>query len=246
MLDADEVHVWAAKLSIPAANLRSYNTFLSEEEKVRAGQFHFEKDRNAYIAARGALRSLLGQYLERPAASVEIILGEHGKPGLVGGDLEFNMSHSRGAGLFAFTRGREIGVDVEWMNPRVDVARLAKRSFSAWEYDQFTSLPEARKSQAFYSGWTRKEAFIKALGKGLSYPLDAFDVSLHPDQEARLLRLDGCNQMAGQWTLRTLSPFPEYTGAVVARGQDWRLSFFTLSHDCTPGNTDQVAICSLA
>jgi len=220
--------------------VHSFYALLSEDEKVRCGLFHFEKDRDAYIIARGTLRSLLGHYLERPAASVEIGLGEHGKPALVGGELDFNLSHSRGIGLFAFARGRDIGVDVEWMNPRVDIASLAKRFFSAWEYTQFTSVPGVSKSQAFYNAWTRKEAFIKALGEGLSYPLDAFDVSLHPDQEARLVRIEGCNQKAVQWTLRAISPFPEYAGAVVALGRDWRLSYFT------PGNTDQVAICSLA
>ena len=228
---SNDVHVWAVKLSHPLAKVRYFRSLLSADERVRARRFYFDQDRCAYTVARSVLRLLIGHYQGCRPAAVEFYQGKHGKPAMLGGGLEFNISHSHGIGLLAFARGRDIGVDVEKINPRTVSDPLAKRSFSAWEYEQFTALPRNQRSQAFYRCWTRKEAFIKALGMGLAFPLNSFDVSLHPDQDARLIRIEGSDEKASKWTMEALAPCRDYLGAVVAGGHGWHLSCFAFPDD---------------
>ena len=225
-LPQTELHVWVASLNPPQDQLTQYWHHLAEDERARADRFHFERDRNHYIVARGLLRQLLGRYLHRPAAEIVFAYGEHGKPELSGqfeSDVRFNVSHAQGVALLAFSRGREVGVDIEQIRPLEDAVQIAERFFSASEVVRFTAVSSEQKPQAFFNCWTRKEAFIKVIGEGLSCPLDSFDVTLKPGEPAELLQVRGSKEAAARWRLQNLEPALGYAGAVIAEGQVWEL-----------------------
>lgn len=220
-----EVHVWAAPLDPPAEDVRSYASLLAPDEQARAERFRFERDRRRFSVARGVLRLLLGRYLETEPRRVAFRYESHGKPvlggELAGRGLRFNVSHSGEMALYALARGRELGVDVEEVRPMEDGLQIAERFFSQAEVAAFRALPAEVRDEAFFNCWTRKEAYIKAVGEGLSFPLHAFDVSLAPGEPARLLASRDPRQ-AERWSLRALpDPAPGYRAAVVAEGAGW-------------------------
>ena len=217
----DSVEVVVARLEAGAAEIRSRSQLLCAEERSRAARFAFERDRNRYIAARSCLRRLLGERLgERPQA-VELVYGKRGKPALAprfaATGLRFNVTHCDDVAVYAFAHEREVGVDVEAVRPLRDADDVAERFFSPRENIAYRALPAADRAQGFFNCWTRKEAFVKALGGGLHIALDRFDVSLSPREPPRLLRV-GCKpgDRCG-WLLIGLAPAPGLTGAVVVR-----------------------------
>jgi 4'-phosphopantetheinyl transferase len=220
-LDFDEVHTWRVSLDPPGALLRQLECTLSPDEHERASRFHFQEDRDRFIAARGSLRMILSGYVGLEPGEIRFRYSPYGKPGLEG--LQFNLSHAHLLGLVAVARGRAVGVDIEYHRPALAVEQIARRFFSTGEADALLSLPDEQQPQAFLSCWTRKEAYIKARGEGLSIPLDQFDVSLAPDEPAALLssRLDP--QEAARWTLYHLVPGPGYVGALAIEGRPTRL-----------------------
>jgi 4'-phosphopantetheinyl transferase len=163
--------VWRVSLATCPPDARA---LLAIDERERADRFHFARDRDRFIAARAALRRVLGGYLGRAPAELEFAYSAHGKPSI--GGLAFNVSHSNELALIAVTRGREVGVDIEWHRPDVDIPSVARSSFSAIELQALFALPTAEQFAAFYRIWARKESYIKARGEGLSLPLDGFDV----------------------------------------------------------------------
>ena len=213
-----EIHLWLASLQPPAAQLQQLWSTLSEAEQARAERFHFEKDRRRFIVARGALRSLLGRYLGQPPRQIEFRYGPQGKPALIDPALEaglhFNLSHSHELALVAVVCQPEIGVDIEHIRPLADLDALARRTFSSHENQALQALPPELRLEGFYNCWTRKEAYIKADGAGLSQPLDQFDVSLAPGRPAQLLRIDGPEKAAASWFLHGLQPAPDYVAAL--------------------------------
>lgn len=215
--------MWCVDLSQPPASVAAMWALLSVDEQARADKFRFKDARQHYIYGRGVLRSLIGQYERRAPAAVAFVYGDQGKPGLASGDLRFNLSHAEGVALIGFAQGREIGVDVERVRLLTDAERVARRFFSETEYEAYTAVPEPLKPQAFFNCWTRKEAFIKAIGEGLSCPLKSFDVTLRPGEPACLQHIRGGQTTAGQWRLHALEPAPGYVGAVLAQGQAWGL-----------------------
>lgn len=220
----DEVHVWRASCRLTATEILTLRRLLSDDELERAKRFHFARDRDHYTAARAALRVILGRYLNLPPAGLRFKYNSFGKPTLDGGagGLRFNLSHSGGLALYAVALGREVGVDVEHLKDEMD-GGVAERFFSPSEVAALRSLaPEAQK-RAFFDCWTRKEAYIKARGEGLSLPLDSFDVSVAPDEPAALLRTRDDAGEASRWTLHELSPGPGYAAALAVEGGDWRL-----------------------
>lgn len=227
-LDHENVHVWLAALDLAPAAIATMTTLLSADEQERARRFHFDRDRARYIAARGALRSLLGAYLDTPPADIVFEYGPHGKPTLASShaaiNLRFNASHSRDYALYAFTYGHNVGVDIEYMRPLPDANLIAERFFSPCEQSTLRSLPSEQRHDAFYAAWTRKEAYIKAIGKGLAQPLDEFDVTLAPDIPAQLLHVSSSPEEAQRWRLRTLPAPAGYAAALAVEGQDWRLT----------------------
>jgi 4'-phosphopantetheinyl transferase len=226
-LSADEVHVWRASLNHSHETLLALSGTLVTEERERAARFHFERDRNHFIAARGVLRQILGLYLELPPGSLQFNYSSHGKPYLAdecGGEwLRFNVSHAGELALFAFSSERELGIDIEQIRTDIEHKQIASTFFSKQEVDVLHALPEHLQQEAFFLCWTRKEAYIKGIGEGLSLPLDTFDVSLTPGEPASLLAVRGDVKEASRWTLQALEPGPNYHAALVAEGHDWQL-----------------------
>jgi len=219
-LPNDEIHIWYASLEQP---LSEFQRLLSADERERAERYHFEEDRRRFIVRRGILRTLLGNYLDIEPYQVQFCYGNNKKPGIAdilgGRKVQFNLSHSRGLGIYAFTRTHEIGVDVEYIRDIPERGQIAERFFSARENAVFQSLPESQKQKAFFNCWTRKEAFVKATGDGLSYPLDSFDVSLVPGEPARLTGIKGDLNEASRWSLRELEPAVGFTAALAVKGR---------------------------
>ncbi len=220
----NQVHVWRARLP----DQPDYATLLSADEVLRAARFYFEKDRAHFTAARGLLRTLLGRYLRSAPDRLQFAYGERGKPTLAPacGDLHFNVSHSHELALFAFTRGRAIGVDVECVAAASAGPEIAERFFSADEVAALHGVPPALQRDAFFAGWVRKEAYIKAIGAGLFAALDRFTVSLAPGEPAALRDVQDDPQAVSRWTLRELHPGKGYAAAIAAEGQGWRLCCF--------------------
>jgi 4'-phosphopantetheinyl transferase len=232
---AGEVHVWRASLAVPPGELSALSEVLSDEERSRAGRFRFEVHRNRFAAGRGIQRLLLARYLDADPAALRYALAGHGKPSLDGvhgaADLRFNVSNSDDGLLIAVTVGREVGVDLEAVRPMSDRDAVARRFFSAPENLVYDTIDEAERDAAFFTCWTRKEAYIKALGEGLSMPLDCFDVTLRPGEPARLLCTRGNPDEAARWTLREMDPGPGWIGAVAVEGGGWEMRLF----DWNPG-----------
>lgn len=226
-LPDDEVHVWRA-VTEPAHYEQTLLSLLSPAERERADRFHFQRDRRRFIVARGVLRTLVGQYLNLPPADVCFETNEYGKPYLAetmphADTLAFNVSHAGRLVLYAFVCNRNIGVDVEHVRTIPEMAEIARRFFSTYEADVFHSLPPAEREEAFFACWTRKEAYIKARGKGLAIPLDQFDVSLIPGQPAQILRIRDAGDDASRWRLESLVPADRYVAAIAVEGYQWHL-----------------------
>ncbi|HEX6289771.1 MAG TPA: 4'-phosphopantetheinyl transferase superfamily protein [Herpetosiphonaceae bacterium] len=226
-LEHDDVHVWRIALDQPAARLPYYAQTLAPNETTRASRFYFERDRHHFTVGRGALRMILSRYIGLAPHELQFTYTSYGKPALsetTGGDsLRFNLSHSAGMALCAVTRNREVGVDIEGIRRLDDLKQIAGHFFSANESAVLHALPEEIQVDAFFTCWTRKEAYIKAIGEGLSMPLDCFDVSLVPGEPAALLAVRGNVEEAERWLLRELHPGPGYLAAIVVEGRDWRL-----------------------
>jgi 4'-phosphopantetheinyl transferase len=221
-LRAGQVHVWRISLDTPPAVLESLWQTLSADEMERAGHYRFARDRQAFITRRGRLRSILGSYLGLDPASLRFSYNPFGKPALypeIAEQICFNLSHSQGLVLFAFARQIDIGVDIEHLRVDFDHLELAERFFSAEERAGLRALPMAIRSQAFFLCWTRKEAFIKAHGEGLSLALDRFDVSLTPGEPACLEATREGLEAPDQWSLYNLEPAPDYLAALAVRAQ---------------------------
>jgi 4'-phosphopantetheinyl transferase len=223
----DEVHVWRSDLHPGVSCAEKLLLTLCAEEQRRAERFRFPKDKEAFIAARGALRAILGSYLNVPPAEVQFCYSPYGKLSLSpeqrgASDLRFNLSHSGGLALYAITAGRDVGIDIECMRDQLADLQIARRFFSSQETAMLASLPEHSRRVAFFNCWTRKEAYIKAKGEGLSLPLDQFVVSLVPGVAAALLSAEGDSEEVSRWTLQELFPGPGYVAALAVEGKGWR------------------------
>jgi 4'-phosphopantetheinyl transferase len=236
-LGLDEVHVWRASLNQTPHHLQRLCNTLASDEAVRAARFHFERDRQHFIAARGLLREILSRYLRLPPDSLRFKYSSYGKPYLAdegsGAWLRFNLSHSGELALYALSRQRELGVDIEQIRTDIEHMQIATQFFSKQEVATLRSLPPHLQQEAFFLCWTRKEAYIKGIGEGLSLPLHSFDVSLTPGAPASLLAFRGDAREAVGWTLRALEPGEGYRAALVAEGCDWQLKCW--QHACLPG-----------
>ena len=228
-LSRQAVHIWRASLEFDSAQLESFARTLSDDERTRAQRFLFERDRNSFIAARGILRDLLARYSGCVPRNIEFVYGPHGKPALADRAtpylLRFNLSHSHGLALIAVTREREIGVDVEKIQPERAGEEIANRYFSPAEAEELRTLPADLRPEGFFLCWTRKEAYVKALGEGLRFPLDRFQVSLSPGKPAQLHGDAGL-----RWSIEAFDPSfnsePRYVAAVISEGQDSTAQFF--------------------
>lgn len=226
-LQTGQVDIWRIKLNLPDGSLELLESTLSAAEAQRAQRFHFPQDRKRFIAAHGCLRKVLAGYLHCEPGKVSFSKGSHGKPGLATRPsqrrLEFNLSHSADFALIAVTWERRIGVDVEQIRPGLATEDIAWRYFSQLEVTELMALYPEQRETAFFQCWTRKEAYIKAQGSGLSLPLESFDVSLTPNDPAILRATRPDLQEAACWTLFSLEIDPRYAAAVAVEGQGLEL-----------------------
>jgi 4'-phosphopantetheinyl transferase len=223
-LPPDEVHVWFVHLAVDAHTIAELIASLPYEEQQRAYSFRSESARTQFVVTRSALRSILSAYLDVSPLRLTFIHGPQGKPALANwGWLHFNVTHSYDVALIAVTRRSEVGVDVERLRPFANDLEMAQRYFSPRETELLRALTGPRRCEAFFHAWTRKEAFLKASGKGLSYGLERVEVTLLPEEEPRFVRIDGCERMAAQWSLRHLTPALGCVGALTLQGHDYQL-----------------------
>lgn len=241
-LEENEVHLWQAALDGRPADI--FESFLSPDELTRANRFHFVDDRNHFVVARGLLRNLLAAYLGFNCANLRFSYGAQGKPFLLldnQSQINFNISHSHGRAAFAFSRGRELGIDIEYVKDDFDVELIANRFFSRAEVLSLRTVPAELRKQAFFNCWTRKEAYIKARGEGLSMPLDQFDVTLRPDEPARLLNNYREEREVSRWSMQAIAAPEGYAGALVVEGHDWKLKSFSLEKSMEQSQTSKLA-----
>ncbi len=225
-LGPDEVHVWWAALDLPCGHLDRFAATLNEHERRRAARLRYPLHRNRYVAARGWLRLLLGEYLQRLPAAVEFEYGPLGKPALPRApgspEICFNASDSQHVGMFAFALQRELGIDVECLPRSVDYDQIAARKFAPLEADALSVLPDTERQAAFLACWTRKEAYGKARGVGIRYPLDSVVLCDHMDEPSRLVH-DAPPAHGVAWKLVQLQPNRRVIATVVVAGGGWRL-----------------------
>ena len=226
----NEIHVWRVSLDLPASTVQRLRTVLTEDELHRADRFRFPKSRIHFTVARGVLRTLLGQYLNTLPESIRFEYNQYGKPALSPADntndLRFNLSHSGEMALYAMTRHRDVGIDIERIREVDQAENIAKRYFSDKENSEFHNVPPHLRQQAFFNCWTRKEAYIKAKGKGLALPLHQFDVSLVPGEPAKLLEARDDLHQPIPWTMQELFPGSGYVAALIAEGNDWHVKYW--------------------
>ena len=240
VLAQTDVHVWRFPLNQPDAVVSAFRQILADDEQARADRFHFEVDRRHFIAARGCLRTLLSRYVKVPPEKIRFGYSDHGKPRLVCSSapeqlVHFNVTHSEGLALYALTRVGEVGVDLERIRPEFAGTDIARRFFSPAEVACLETLPREMWPAAFFNCWTRKEAFIKAKGVGLSLPLNEFDVTLAPTEPAAVLRTGWDEGEAALWSLRAIDASPGYAAAVALRAHDWRLTLWRVDEEAMLG-----------
>lgn len=229
-LAGHEVDLWQIDLSLDTVQLQRLASTLSADEQERAARFYFPRDRKRFIAARGSLRQILSRYLAMDPAELRFCYGPQGKPTLApeqGGErLQFNLSHSQGLALIAIARDRRqaarklrsVGVDLEAIDPNYGWQDVARQFFTPNERNQLCGLPVPEQGRAFYQLWTRKEALLKAIGTGLTVPLNQVEVGLNPGQPTRLIRPVWQAQSTQAWTIQDLPLGPSYAAAVAIAG----------------------------
>ncbi len=236
-LRQNEVHLWVVPLEVPDLLKHQLEGILSPEEQQRAKRFHFERDRQRYVVARATVRLLLEKYLQYPASDIIFAYNEFGKPFLaspMGKRVHFNVSHSDAWGLIGITRLPHIGVDIEKVKSSIDVTAIGKRFFAAGEVATLLQSPEVARLDYFFSCWTRKEAFIKAIGKGLTFSLQDFEVELQPElQRPRLKWLKPQPEVTHRWHFFALEPVEGFKAAVAVFTPDNQVPEFQVMNPQT-------------
>jgi 4'-phosphopantetheinyl transferase len=227
-LQENEVHIWLANLDLEIFALPKYLRDLSLGERSRAQRLRFDHDRRRFVLAKGLLRQLLGGYLKLEPHDVQFTNGPSGKPELSRRLLEqhqvqFNQAHSGNIGIFAFCKNRRVGIDVEEVRVFPDIEQIAEMLFSPHELELFRALPDSEKKSTFFRAWTHKEAFVKALGKGLTLPLSHFEVSSVGAHLARIVQNHDHPPRHLEWYVREIPVSPHFAAAVCVEGEGWRL-----------------------
>jgi 4'-phosphopantetheinyl transferase len=223
------VHVWRIDLQHPAL-LSLGNRLLTDDESERAHRFHFDRHRMRFMAGRSAMRLLLGRYVGTDPAAIRFHYGEHGKPALPQNSdtptVQFNFTNSDNRALLAIASDRIVGIDIESRRRDINIPGLVRHILNDTEAAEFNRLPEAVRHQALLTIWTRKEAWIKALGDGFSRPLKSFSVAVDPDEDTGVLVMPEQPGEQLEWTFRLLESHPDDIATLTARGSDWSCRCF--------------------
>jgi len=226
-LTLNEIHIWSTFLDQPQHEVHALEKILSREEKIRAKNFHFERHRTRFIVGRGFLRTILGRYLGVKPGRLQLLHGKNGKPALAGtyadAGVSFNLSHSKGQALYAIILGWEIGVDIEYIHDFSEMESIADKILSASEKIAFRELPKQKKIKAFFKWWTRKEAFLKALGTGLAQSMDMIDISIFYGEETVGEKIEVSPDEISKWSIHDIEPVPGFAAAFAVEQKNWRL-----------------------
>lgn len=229
-LKSDEIHIWRASLNLLPIQIERLEQILSDDELKRAYRFSFKKDRIRFIVGRGLLRTILGRYLKKEPSQLRFCYSLNGKPELIVENsdegLKFNVSYSNELILYAVSLNRRIGVDIEYIRPDFADEQIVERFFSKQETDIFLSLPTEMRKEAFFACWTRKEAFLKATGKGIISGMDQFAVSLVPGEPVALLSINNKSEETSSFCLEDLNIGPGYKAALAAEGSGCKIKYW--------------------
>lgn len=228
-LKSDEIHIWRASSDLLSTEIERLEQSLSDDELKRAYRFVFMKDRNRFIAGRGILRAILGLYLKKEPGQLRFYYSLNGKPELIGEnsdeELNFNVSYSNYHILYAVSLNRRIGVDIEFIHPDFADEQIVKGFFSIQEADKFLSLPKKIRKEAFFTCWTRKEAYLKATGKGITSGMDQFVVSLIPGEPAELIPIKINPEETSNFWLEDLNMGQGYKAALAVEGSRCKIKY---------------------
>jgi 4'-phosphopantetheinyl transferase len=224
----NQVQVWRVSLNISERQRAGMLGMLSADEVARAGRFYFEKDRNRFIAARGMLRKILGLYLGENPHRIRFAYTPKGKP-VLGTDfgcdaLRFNLSHAGSYALYGFTRGRNVGIDLECIRYDIAVDPIVQRFFSPGEIRSLAGIKGEKRQEEFFRYWTRKEALLKAMGEGLAFPMEQCNVSLISGKLFSPVTLPGEKRETPYWYVQDVFPGNGYAAAIAIEGGDCDLS----------------------
>ncbi len=223
LISQGEIHLWRVFLDCPAIPVEQLAQLLSADERVRTERFYFEQDKNRFIVTRALLRTILGGYLGTAAERLQFDYGQHGKPAIAepqnGSSLRFNLSHSQNLTVFAVARDRDLGIDLEFIRPIAEAEQIAKRYFSLRENAIFQALSPSQKSAGFFHHWTRKEAYLKAVGNGVAANNDDFDETVVSEESI---------ESPNRWFLHSFVPAPNYLATLAVEGNGWDIVYFQL------------------
>lgn len=228
-LSGNEIHVWQIDIESQIQNLKSFWPYLSNIEQSRANNFRFEIHKNKYIIRTGILRILLSNYMTCQPNEIEFKIGESGKPKLTNSNLAFNLSHSKNKAIIAFAINLQLGVDIEYIDEKIEAKQIATHFFSTKEIEQLYALNDVNVVDGFFNIWTKKEAFIKAIGTGLTYPLDSFDVNLDVIEKNALTHVGTSFAKAKKWNLFSIKTFKNYKAALAYKGKAKEVQYFNYS-----------------
>jgi 4'-phosphopantetheinyl transferase len=219
-----EVHVWSAYLTVSMLQVGAFEQTLTTDERHRANRFRFEPDKTRFIASRGILRDILSRYLNLEPGQVQFAYGEYGKPRLASmikhAGLEFNLSHSGEMAMYAIAHQTQVGIDLEQLRFLNNLEQLARQCLSPRELQAFLTLEPAQQQTTFFHYWTGKEAYLKAVGKGLSVPLEQIEIPLDIRQPTQV-RSEESGFQSHDWYLQTVPSIAGYIAALVVEGQNW-------------------------
>ncbi len=221
-LSGDDIHLWCVCLQQSDAIVAQMAKVLSADELKRAKRFHFQKHRDRFIVAHALLRKLLSDYTKTELRRIVFAFSKNGKPCLLEKPgrkkIGFNLSHSKDYALIGFAHERAIGVDLEYIRDITDMAKVAEHVFSKNEISYWHTFSEIEKKEAFYKFWTRKEAYLKAVGEGFTSAVNTIDVSVHPFKESTTLVSGKYSENQNRWTVRDLKPLSGFAAAFAVAG----------------------------
>ncbi len=223
------VHIWLVDIEKEACNHEYLSGLLSNNELERSKRFIFDKDKKRFIITHGILRLILSRYIHLDSKTIYFAREKKGKPVIKNpenNDIRFNLSHSGKYIIYALTRGREVGIDIQYMKDMPDSDRIVKRFFSNKEINEYFELPAAIRKRAFFTCWTRKEALIKAIGEGLNMPLNSFSVSPNPGIKSKIEIHDG--RFSGrQWSLEDVRLNDmNYVSSIAVEGRGFKIIYW--------------------
>ncbi len=223
----DEIHLWRANLNLSPQGLELLAKIVSEAEQLRANRFRFDIHRKRFIAARGILRELLALYLQTSAAKIEFSYNPQGKPQLASChsdfSLQFNISHSQDLALYSFTINQEIGIDLEYLRNNIDYKNIAQRFFCEREYNLIINCDPKKQPERFYQLWTAKEAYLKAIGKGLAGGLKSLEIDIDRVGNIYLYNIENNPQLVEDWSLYDFIPEKYFIATIALLGNKKKL-----------------------